>query len=352
MDILDKELSSKILTLGPPFKNPKGGIAMVLNNYIKIYTKFNFIETTKVSNKIINTLTLLQALFLFIYKNLNKKIRIIHIHGASNISFYRKRIFINIAKIFNKKIVYHIHGGEFKEFYNKNKTQVKKTLSKCDVIIALSENWKSFFQDELNCKNVEVIHNIIPMPNIKDKIKFKENKINFLFLGALNNNKGIYDLLEVMFQNKDYLKDKINLYIGGNGEEKKVIDYIKNNGLNEFVHFEGWVSGSSKENLLNKSQVFILPSYKEGLPISILEAMSYGEAIISTRVGGIPEIVSSDNGVLIEPGNNNQIFDAIKKIIDNPDVIKDMAFHSLQKSKAYLPKNVTKELNNLYLKLL
>ena len=130
-----------------------------------------------------------------------------------------------------------------------------------------------------------------------------------LFLGLLGKNKGIYDLLECIRDHKVEFQGKLKLYIGGNGEIEHVKQLIKEYGIADIVIFEGWVSGDKKIELLNKSDAYILPSYKEGLPISILEAMSYGMPIISTPVGGIPEIVSNgENGYLVEPGNKEDIY--------------------------------------------
>lgn len=350
--MINKELSQKILTLGPTYKNPKGGIAIVLNNYEKIFEKFNFITTTTIKNKIINLFTLFKALGLFLFKISNSNIKIIHIHGGSNNSFFRKRIFINLSKLFNKKIIYHIHGGEFKEFTNKNYRNVTDTLKKCDAIVALSQSWRDYFKNNLKCKNVTIIPNIINPPQLKPSIEENKNLIKFLFLGKIVQTKGIYDLLEVINKHRDYFNNKIELYIGGNGEIEFLKKYIKENNLSNIVKFEGWVDGDKKIDLLNKCDIYILPSYNEGLPISILETMSYGMPVISTKVGGIPEIVDEKNGILIQPGYKEGLFNAINYFIENKKIIGKMGESSIQKSLQFQPENVEAELEKLYISLL
>ena len=88
------------------------------------------------------------------------------------------------------------------------------------------------------------------------------------------------------------------------------------------VKFEGWVGGEKKIHLLNWADVYILPSFNEGLTISILEALSYNCPIISTPVGGIPEVVTEDNGILVEPGNTKQIAEAIHNYVEHPEIVK------------------------------
>jgi glycosyltransferase involved in cell wall biosynthesis len=117
----------------------------------------------------------------------------------------------------------------------------------------------------------------------------------------------------------------------------------------DIVEFLGWISGMGKAIILNSSDVYILPSYNEGLPISILESMSYGKAIISTYVGGIPEIVrNKENGLLINPGELKQIEQTIDFFLENPDQIKEYGVISKQKVQKHLPHSVLKELQEIY----
>ena len=129
------------------------------------------------------------------------------------------------------------------------------------------------------------------------------------------------------------------------------METIKKYELENIVFFEGWVGGEKKIELLNWADLYILPSFNEGLPISILEAMSYGLPIISTPVGGIPEVVKG-NGVLVTPGNIKEIHDAIKKYIDNPLLIEKERNISLKMVETYLPDFVMNQLKNIYEKLL
>ena len=115
------------------------------------------------------------------------------------------------------------------------------------------------------------------------------------------------------------------------------------------ISYEGWISGEHKIRLLNQANAYILPSYNEGLPISILEAMSYQLPIISTKVGGIPEIVKDGvNGYLIEPGNKQQLKSAIDKLIFDKSIRVSMGLTSAQMVSGYLPEYVMNQLSEMY----
>ena len=143
------------------------------------------------------------------------------------------------------------------------------------------------------------------------------------------------------------------LLIGGDGEIEKVQQYIIDNKLDNVAEYIGWISGEEKTKLLNEVDVFVLPSYNEGLPISILEAMSYNLPIISTKVGGIPEVLKNEyNGYLINPGDLIALENAISALIDNPSKRKLQGKRSGEIVKSFLPEQVIRQLDYLYKELL
>lgn len=109
------------------------------------------------------------------------------------------------------------------------------------------------------------------------------------------------------------------LIAGSGAEETRLREYVKQNGLQSNVEFLGWITKEQKPSLLVKADVLVLPSYNEGLPIAILEAMSYALPIISTNVGSIAEAVQEGvNGFLIAPGDINALADSMVKLtVDN-----------------------------------
>ena len=351
-NMIAKSISEKILFVGPPYENPKGGIAYVISAYSKLFEPFHFIKTTNLRGPVSNINCLIKALFIFLYKICNPKVQIIHIQGASKTSFWRAAIFICIAKLFHKKTIYHIHGGGFKSFSLQHKKAISYVFSKCDVIVALSMNWKEFFEHDFNHNNVKIIPNIIDIPQ-ENHTNRNENVIQFLFLGKKKKKKGVFDLVEVIEENKNSLLGKMKLIIGGNGETNRLEKIIKEKKLDEIIQYVGWVSGDKKIDLLNKSHYFILPSYIEAYPISILEAMSYHLPVIATNVGDIPEMLHDGiEGFLVEPGNKKQLFETIIKALNSNKTYNNMGENGYKICEKHFPINVKKELTQLYIDLL
>ena len=348
---LSLETTQHVLTLSASYTPPQGGIAQVIQTYSTMYPVFNHVATKRGDTSFEKIAALSLALFKFTYYCLFRKIRIVHVHGASNNSFWRKRIFISLAKVFRKKVVYHVHGAEYKDFYSNNPEPVKSVFNKVDTIIALSESWRVFFEESIGHQDVRVIENVVSPPTIHT-VK-KDSRIRFLFLGEFGHRKGIYDLLDSIFDNLESIKEKAVFHLAGNGEVGKVRQRISELGLEEVIAFEGWVSGERKVKLLNLADVYILPSYNEGLPISVLEAMSYSIPVISTPVGGIPEIVGdNENGLLVQPGDKTVLGDAIVRMIEDCSFRETAGEKSFVKVQPYFRENVAGKLECMYRSLL
>ena len=351
--MIDQKICERVLTVGPEWKKPKGGIAQVLNSYSSIYNPFIFVTTTRGGGLIAIMTRFLIAVLSFIYNCLSKRIEIVHIHTASYNSFWRKSVFVMLSKILRRRVVLHIHGGNFKDFSGMHYKQVNFVLNRCDCVVVLSNTWKSWFENTFEGLNISIVPNIVNLPVIYKNRSVEENKLTLLFLGFINERKGIFDLLEVMSIHHDELMGKVNLIIGGNGYIQKLKDMISANSLEDMASFCGWISGEEKTAKLNSADVFILPSYAEGLPISILEAMSYGLPIISTRVGGIPEVVSDmRNGFLVTPGDKDELYNAVMFMVNNSSKRKEMGMVSKRMVEPHYPQNVAIELTNLYINLM
>jgi glycosyltransferase involved in cell wall biosynthesis len=356
--IIDKKIGSKVLMIGVYYANhAPGGMAAVIQYYEKYFEKLRYISSWKMSNSFIKlfygVLSYMNVFFILIF---DRRVKLLHIHSAADGSFWRKSMFMKLGKAFKKKVILHVHASRFKDFYNESakKNKIIKNLQMADSLIVLSESWKKWFIGiGIREDRIEVLHNITEYPSISKKNSRGNKKVRFLFLGELGQRKGVFDILRGLINHKDELKDKIELRIGGNTNEEKLIRIIKEGGVEGFVKFEGWVAGDKKIKLLNWADIYILPSFNEGLPIGILEAMSYGCPIISTPVGGIPEVVIPDeNGVFVTPGNSEEIVSAMKSYVLDPSIIIKQGAASKKMVETYLPNDVLAHLKKIYLKLM
>lgn len=346
-----------VLTIGCQFRPVRGGIAQVLAAYESFIFdgRMKFVANSSSDGSLLYKLVIagFSLLKMIVYIVVDRDIKIIHIHSASGNSFRRSAFFVQIAKIMGCKVILHMHGGGFKRYAYRKKAYVYKVLSKCDMIIALSESWRKYFVEDLCMPQVKVIPNIIEEPlEDKEKKNINDGIVRVLFWGAITSQKGIFDLLEAVYLCRQELSGVFKLTIGGIGEESKLFEKISQYGIEHLVDYVGWVYGREKQHLLTSSDIFVLPSYIEGFPISLLEAMSYSLPILSTRVGGIPEIVDESNGILIEPGDVQTLSHSLLFLVKNTFIRNKMGREGNNKVHDFYPNEVRMRIEEVYKNLL
>lgn len=260
-----------------------------------------------------------------------KKTDVIHIHFAQRGSTWRTIGLIWICKLFDKPIVLHAHASEFRIFFNALRPFAQKFIThwfrKAEQFIALSESWKTFYTETvgLDKDRVVILMNPVKIPN-ELPLRSDVAPISFIFLGRIGQRKGTFDLLEAIAKLPENVRDQCEINIAGDGEIEKATEQASRLGITNCVRILGWINADKRDELLAKSHAFILPSYNEGLPMSLLEAMGWGLASIVTPVGGIPEVLEHrKNGVLVEPGNVEEIAQAIELIVTDADFRQQIA---------------------------
>lgn len=346
MDIFDK-----VIYIGPDI-DAKGGIASVLKSYKEHFPTFHYLKTNSRHGTIPGLFNLLWVFIALPFVKIFTCRNILHIHVATGKSFIRKSWIITWGKILGYKIIFHSHSGKCIDYYAKEGIQkIKRTIDKCKSIVVLSETWRDYYKNTFGYTNTTIINNIVS-PAISFS-KNEKDKIELLFLGLIKKDKGIFDLVDVLGQHINELKGKIHLTIGGVGDKDSLEALISKYGIQEMVDFAGWVSGNAKYKLINDCDIVILPSYIEGMPITLLEAMAYGKPVISTTVGGIPSIINNGyNGFIIEPGDKLAIFNAIKHYIDKPSDIINHGQNGLTIVKDFYPEEIIKQLQKLYVSII
>lgn len=349
-------MKKKILVVGSSAKD-KGGIVTVIKNISNsfIAEKYNLerIETYITGSKLKRLSIYLKGLIIFFYKITIKRPDLIHIHMSYKGSFYRKSIMILLAKVFKIPVFIHIHGSSFKDFYNNLDDTTKKfcdfTLNKADQVIVLSQQWKEFFSTFIDPQKVFVLYNGVQISNHRKSYDNEDVTPTCLFLGRLGERKGVYTLLESIRVLKEK-NVKVKFILAGDGEIDTVNKIIKEHQLKDMVETVGWINGEEKNSLLRSSDILVLPSYNEGLPMAILEAMDYGLGIVSTRVGGIPEVIKdNENGFLIEPGDIEGLTNSLHTLIKDNDLIKSVGVNNNIKIKNQFDLNILlKDLDKLY----
>ena len=345
-------------------QNPmvKGGIAAVANGYrgsmLEKEFTISYVESYKDGAKFTKLLKSIKGYFHFAKVLLLEKPELVHIHSSFGPSFYRKIPFIYMASWAKKPIINHCHGADFDSFYlnasNKKKKLIKKIYNKCTVMIALSDEWKERLSLIVQNDKIELIENYsrIHEDAIKEKVNRKRNG-QILFLGEIGQRKGCYDIPAVVEKVVEKFPD-VKFVLGGTGDIESIRKLLREKGIEKNVVFPGWVRGKEKDRLLRESDIFFLPSYNEGMPMSILDAMGYALPIVSTDVGGIPKIVhNGENGHVCEPGDVQAFSNALIKILMNGDLCEKYGESSVEIVKqGYSFEGHIKRLTRLYKKTL
>lgn len=341
--------SDRILTIGPDPK-AKGGMASVIAFLAPMYIPFHLVVTYKETSKIGKVLLFVNAVLKTFYYCVFKQINVLHIHTANYTDFYRNSVLMYIGKMFNKRVLLHIHGGLFNEFYSAHPGYVSSICRSADALITVSSTFvKMLRQYELN-KHIYCLPNCVEIPALY-RMEQHHDKLRLVFMGRISEIKGIYDVLECLHKYKELLQDKIELHIGGVGDEKRFQKMITNYNLSSMIVQHGWVNGEQKEKLFCSSDVFIHPSHFESSGIAILEALSYGLPVITTLIGGIPDFFEDKkSGVAVTPGNVDEIYEAILSFVNDRHCILQMGEHGRAIARQFTPSQIEHQLQNIYAK--
>lgn len=275
---------------------------------------------------------------------------IIHIHVSEPVSIKRKQFFYYVAKFYRLKIIIHFHSFSIETTLKGDSCAIYQRLFKgSDKILVLSKQWQTWVETILNIphRQVDVLYNPCPIIASVQKNKKKEKLI--LFAGALNERKGYLDLLKAFSQISDKYPEW-QIVFAGNGDLEMARQQASRLGVHDKVKFVGWINGSAKEELFSKSSIFCLPSYAEGFPMAVLDAWAYGLPVITTPVGGLPDVlVDKFNALVFEPGDINSLSENLDLMISDVPLREKIEKESIALSKGkFNIENLSKELANIY----
>lgn len=265
--------------------------------------------------------------------------------GQSFLGFMRFSPYMITCILKNIPYYNHIHGGYFRKMYDSQSSFKQKLLNffiqKSTGIIVLGNSLKSMFEGILSEEKIFVCENgvqddvVATEDEIKEKIeKCKmDTKKRVLYLSNLMEEKGILDLLKA---SEKFNEDEIEFNLAGAIEpsiKEKIEEYLKK--YPNKIKYHGIVSGEQKKKLLLENYIFILPSYDEGQPISILEAYSTGCAVITDQsVGGIRDIFKEEeNGIGCINRNIESIYSSIINLNEIENIEKNYKFQKKNFSK-------------------
>lgn len=244
-------------------------------------------------------------------------IGLLHVHIASDASFWRKALFVVPARLMGVPYVLHVHAGDFTEFHARSgpftRALLRYMYGGARAVIALSDAWKRALLAVVPGMRVEVIPNPIEMPGWRAALD--EGPPTAVFLGMVKEPKGVYELLRA-WPRVQRAVPGAKLVLGGSGELDAARALAGELGIEADVELPGWVSGEDKAALLKRAWVLALPSHWEALPMAVLEAMAAGVPVVASRVGAIPEALpQGQGGLLVPPRDPAALADALVEVL-------------------------------------
>lgn len=355
-----------LFTLKMPHKSYVGGIATVINGYLGseaefikqgyfvdifdyVNTKIDNIKPSKVSNVIYG---FAQRKKLIKELKSNHEDIIIHIHTSCRYLFFKDVLLAkSIKKKYNIPVILSIHVGDISTVFDGIPTKFKKISFEIlnqyvDKTIFLSPNMiKQFISSGLKKDRAELLLNFHDIPMEMRRDSHEELKI--LFMGAIKKEKGIIELLKAI-----HGLPELNLHLdicGTLTDNTIAADFSRyTNELKNQIHLHGYVKGKEKNELFKNADVLVLPSYHEGFPLVILEAMATGNAIISTPVGTTPEVFDDKNVIWVKVEDVESLREAIKKLANDDELLNKMKLQNFCEGKKYSKQIHIKKLCDIY----
>ncbi|MES2317538.1 MAG: glycosyltransferase family 4 protein [Pseudomonadota bacterium] len=242
------------------------------------------------------------------------RIALLHMHVASGSSFWRKAGFMAMARLFGCPVLFHLHGGQFPAYIDRQLTGWRQRLAlalirQSAAAFALSDASAAWLRARCQLAQVEVF----PNPVAAWFGPARQPGRDVLFLGRLEESKGVFELLRAFAA---AALPGARLVLAGEGEGAAVSALAAQLGIGASVVLPGWVDQRQRAGLLASAAVLVLPSYQEQMPMVLLEAMAAGIPVIATSVGAIPEMLAHGKcGILLPVKDTEQLAASILRIM-------------------------------------
>ena len=251
------------------------------------------------------------------------------IFTSDGFSAIEKGVHVLVCKIFNSKTLIFPRAGNLINQVSKSiifLKIIKFLFNKSDIFLCQGAKWENFASNQLHINKLKIktVGNWTAtdsLLNIGNNKYYDRNKVNFIFVGWIEEHKGIFELLNaanlLLKKNIDF-----NLtLVGGGNAEFSAKKFTKMNKMNNNIFFVSWKNTTELNTILEQNDVFVLPSWNEGMPNSMIESMAAGLAVIVTSVGVIPDFLENNKHALIIPKKDLKALEnAMMKIINDYDL--------------------------------
>ena len=250
---------------------------------------------------------------------------LLHVHVAGRGSTIRKIILVHFARLLRLPVVLHLHDYNYREslqrFPRLIQLAARSMFRISSTVVVLGLDDRALVESELGVSpnRVAVIPNAVPAPAQQHRAVASNRAVHILFLGNPSRRKGLHDLIAAL--NTRQLRNlEWRMTVAGGGSDVGTFRDLANKArLSDRIRFTGWIDRSETQRLLDSADIVALPSYAEGMAMSILEGMSYGLCIVCTPVGSLGEVIEDEvTGLVVQPGDVNRLSTALARAVSDP----------------------------------
>ena len=341
-------MTKKVLLFGP-YSAPVTGQQIAFSQIVNAFLPQNktLIDTTKFTK--VRFFTTIYIFFSLFFKLFSSQITTVYFTCSRSKRGFVKDLFLLVfCRIKKVKVINHLHGADFTSFYEQSNT-IKRLINWSyqiiDTHIVLLEEMREQFY-MFPHSNIQVVSNAYPKVFIDRLLDLKDRKNQVIYFSNIMASKGIFEFLEVA---KNILEknEKVTFSICGlpmsdqllpkNMVEKQFLKAVNTlqNKFSDRIQYLGLVEGKEKVSLLYSSSIFVLPTYyiSEAVPISIIEAMKTGNAIVTTKHNYLPCFLNSENGVLVDPKAVDQLQKGIELFLNDSEKLEKVRQNNIKQAE-------------------
>jgi glycosyltransferase involved in cell wall biosynthesis len=292
---------------------------------------------------------------------------LLHYHTSQRLALLKDLITVAILRLLTGcRVIGHVHWACYDTLFVGSSPRIRSfqarlLLRAFDGLILMSNNILEDLGQSLAPearalleKKSTVIYNFTTLPEMNGRNGRGTQPTTLFFIGDVGRRKGVFDLITAAHRLQSEGTSPFRLVLAGpfgdSAAERELRQKVDSEQLSDTVQFAGPVLGSAKDRWFRSADVFVLPSYGEGVPMSLLEAMSYALPAVTTRVGGIPEVVDDgSSGLLVRPGDPEALCGALRKLIESADLRIALGQHGRARvEKHHTPAHYLRALEAVY----
>jgi len=309
---IDKNLTLKVLIATPFGRGGRGGIDRIMDNLEAAskrsneFLQIDILQTRGDGHSVMMVLHMIRFFVSLFIRKLTNRIDLVHINVAQRGSVTRKAMLASACHRLGVPYVLHVHGSQFHHYWQNGgpaaQRRLRNLIDQAARVVVLGTFWRDFLISVgAEPLRVVIVPNATAHP-ARANVHDPQRPASVLFLGKMSNRKGTPQLIEALSRLTDLGPWRATL--AGNGDVEQARKRVAELGLTDRVNVLGWAGPEDVERLLSDHDILTLPSFDENLPMSVIEGMAHGMAVVTTPVGAVRDIITDgQSGLLVEPGD-------------------------------------------------